>query len=486
MQARPLFAQLRQDEEDEREHQAQKDRGAEREVDAGVASAPGEVAGKAAEGESGFSGQERDDADGRDGEAEKDEDPAEMLHRLQVTGAEYGARTAGEQPRRAGLILCDLAGGRDVKIDTATKTQLRWAVRRREGVWWTFAAASAVLTTAAVLYMNELNTRAELGLRVFGSFWASGWAASHHQNPYAIYPLTWMIQLPGRPGTIADLNLSPPALLPFFSALAWFSPNTGVKVWTLVSLALFLGSGALLVHTYREHVQHRQILWFVLARAAMNMLGLGQDYSIFIALAAGAWVLLERDRQWMAGILLGLLIAAKPNYALWAVLLLFCGRWRATVVAALLAGALCALPLALYGPGIYGEWTRAVATDPHWFFPNEVSLTGFATRMGHPRIGEGLAAALLAVACGLVAWKRPSLRNTSGIALSVGMLASPLAWFHYALLIAGPLFARRWDLVLSLFLLLLMLPFAGFWYLLPVCYVAGYFLWGAAREERPA
>jgi len=362
--------------------------------------------------------------------------------------------------------------------------ELEGAYRRRPGVWWTYLAASSVLLMAAAVYSNSLSTHGPDGLKVFGSFWASGWAASHHLNPYAAYPLTWVIQLPGHPGNILDLNLSPPALLPFFQALACFSPDVGVKIWTLVSLALYLGSGALLVHEYREHIQHRQILWFVLARAAMNMLALGQDYSVMIALAVGAWVLLERDRQLAAGIVLGLLIAAKPNYALWAVLLVFCGRWRASAVAAVVAGALCALPLALYGPGIYGEWTRAVSSDPHWFFPNEVSLTGFATRMGHARIGEGLAAALLVFACAVVVWKRPSLRNTSGIALSVGMLASPLAWFHYALLLAGPLFAKRWDLVLSLFLLLLMLPFAGFWYLLPVAYVAGYFLWEAAREPR--
>ena len=358
--------------------------------------------------------------------------------------------------------------------------------RPRESIWWTFAGASALLLMAAAVYGMALHTGAPDGLKVFGSFWASGWAAVHGQNPYAVYPLTWIFHLPGRPGNVVDLNLSPPALLPFFEALAWFSPNVSVKIWTAVSLGLYLGSGALLVWEYREHIQHRQILWFVLARAAMNMLGLGQDYSLFIALAVAAWVLLERDRQLAAGVVLGLLVAAKPNYALWVLLLVFCGRWRASAVAAVVAGVLCALPLALYGPGIYGEWMRAVAGDPHWFFPNEVSITGFATRVGHPRVGEGFAAALLVAACGVVVWKRPSLRNTSGIALSVGMLASPLAWFHYALLMAGPLFAKRWDLVLSLMLLLLMLPFAGVWYLLPVCYVAGYFLWAAAQGSGEA
>jgi hypothetical protein len=356
----------------------------------------------------------------------------------------------------------------------------------RGSIWWTFAGASVLLLVSAMVYAPMLKTSAPDGLRVFGSFWASGWAAAHHQNPYAAYPLTWIFHLPGHPGNVVDLNLSPPAMLPLFSALSFFNPDTAAEVWTFVSAFLFIGCAALLLWEYREHIQHRQILWFLLARAAMNTLGLGQDYSVFITLAVVAWVLLERDRQLAAGIFLGLLIAFKPNYVLWVVLLVFCGRWRASAVAAGVAAALCVLPLALYGPGIYGEWVRAVAGDPHWFFPNEVSITGFATRMGHPRIGQGVAAALLVVACAVVVWKRPSLRNTSGIALSVGMLASPLAWFHYALLIAGPLFAKRWDLVLSLVLLMLMLPFAGVWYLLPVCYVAGYFLWIAWREPRVA
>jgi hypothetical protein len=160
----------------------------------------------------------------------------------------------------------------------------------------------------------------------------------------------------------------------------------------------------------------------------------------------------------------------------------FCGRWKASAVAAVVAGALCALPLALYGPGIYGEWMRAVASDPHWFFPNEVSLIGLATRAGHARVGEALAAALLVVACAVVVWKRPSLRVTSGVALSVGMLASPLAWYQYAMLLAGPLFARRWNWALTLVLLILLQPWAPAFFV-PVWVVAGWFLWQAARGE---
>lgn len=384
--------------------------------------------------------------------------------------------------KRRRVVTTETRGGTKNGAE-ATRAAQPARGRGRESIWWTFAAASIVLFCSTFVFNATLNTHAPDGLRVFGSFWASGWAARHHLNPYLPGPLTWIFTLPGHPGKVIDLNLSPPAMLPLFAGLSYFNPDAAVKVWTFLSCGLFVACGGLLVWQYREHIQHRQILWFLLARAALNTLGLGQDYAVFVALAAVAWVLLERDRQVAAGIFLGLLIAFKPNYVLWAVLLVFCGRWRASAVAVGVAAGLCALPLALYGPGIYGEWMRAVAGDPHWFFPNEASITGFATRVGHPRIGEALAAALLVTACGVVVWKRPSLRNTSGIALSVAMLASPLAWFHYALLITGPLFAKRWDLVLSLMLLLLMLPFAGFWYLLPVCYVAGYFLWAAVGDQ---
>jgi hypothetical protein len=357
--------------------------------------------------------------------------------------------------------------------------------RARPGVWWTYAGAGAALLAGALVYPQTFGPHAQYGYKVLGSFWASGWAAGHHLNPYAVYPLTWTFPMEGHPGTVVDLNLSPPALLPLFTAFSWLSVDAAVRAWTLVSALLMIGSGALLVGANRGQVQHRQILWFLLGRAMFNTLWLGQDYSLMIALAVGAWVLLERNRELAAGILLGLLVAAKPNYALWPLLLAFCGRRKAAATAACVAGALCTLPLALYGPGIYGEWVRAVASDPHWFFPNEVSLIGLATRMGHARVGEALAAALLVVACVVVAWKRPSLRVTSGVALSVGMLASPLAWYQYAMLLAGPLFARRWNWALTVTLAVLMQPYAAVFFV-PVWGVAGWYLWEAWRGQSTA
>ena len=342
-------------------------------------------------------------------------------------------------------------------------------------VWWTFVGAAAILTFAAVSFLPGLNTAGRYGLKVYGSFWASGWAARNHLNPYGTYPLTWVF--PFQSHKVVDLNLSPPAMLPLFEALTLLDPNVGAKVWTVLSLLLFLGSAALLTREYEKHVQHRQILWVMLGPAVLNTLWLGQDYSLFVALAVAAWVLLERDRELPAGVALGVLIAFKPNYALWIVLLALIGRWRSSAMAVAVGAALSALPVALYGRGVYGEWMRAVASDPHWFFPNEVSISGFARHLGAPLAGTIVSALLVLASCAVVLWKRPSLRDTSSLALSVGMLASPIAWFHYALLMAGPLFRERWGIALTMALFCLVLPWGGLFYFVPLCCVMGYFFW---------
>ena len=349
------------------------------------------------------------------------------------------------------------------------------AAARPRRIWWTFAGAAAILTVAAVSFLPGLNTAGPYGLKVFGSFWASGWAARRHLNPYDTYPLTWVF--PFESHTVADLNLSPPAMLPLFEAMTVLAPNVGVKVWTVLSLLLFVGSAALLTRDYEEHVQHRQILWMLLWPAVLNTLWLGQDYSLFVALAVAAWILLERDRELLAGVALGVLIAFKPNYVLWIVLLALIGRWRSSAMAVGVAGVLSAVPVVLYGRGIYGEWMRAVASDPHWFFPNQVSIAGYARHLGIPLAGTVVSALLVLAACVVVAWKRPSLRDTSGLALIVGMLASPIAWFHYAWLMAGPLLRERWGIGLTVALACLVLPWGGLFYFVPLCWVMGYFFW---------
>jgi hypothetical protein len=352
------------------------------------------------------------------------------------------------------------------------------------GAWWTWAAASAVLLVRSIEDMLALNTAGPKRLQVFGTFWASGWAANHGLNPYAIYPLTWVFDLPRGLGKMLDLNLNPPAMLPAFQATALLAPNTAVKVWTLLSVAILIGCAAWLIVEYRQPMQRRQVVWLLWCAASFDTLKIGQNYAWFALLAVAAWSLLERHREVAAGLCLGALIAAKPNFAVWALFLAFAHRRKAAAVAVVAGVIVFWAPLALYGAGVYGAWLHAMQGDRHWIYTTDVSLVGFAARAGHRRVGEALALLLLAGSSLLVLWKRPSLRDTSGLAVCVAILAAPLAWFHYTLLLAGPLMSRRWGWALTAILFPLMLPIRVL-YLPSLCLLTGYFVCSTWREPRP-
>lgn len=381
---------------------------------------------------------------------------------------------------------------------------------RRALLWCTWALGSLFLVAGAVVSFHTLNLRSQEQLGVFGSFWASGQAASHHLNPYGVYPLTYKLRPFHNGQLVADLDLSPPALLPFLAAWAHISPGIAVRIWTILSTLLFLGSAALLLREYEATMQHRQIYWMMLGPGAFDAILIGQDYAFILLLAVAAWLLIRRNKQLAAGICLGILVAAKPNYMLWPIFLGFCGfpRVAKTAIATFLAA--CLVPVLIYGPGIYLEWLRAISHDQHWLFPSNVSLLGFAARFGHKLIGQALSFALLLFSFAVVLWKRPSAQVASGIALTAAILASPVAWIHYSILLAPILSLKPWSksftwaiapLLLPTFLLptlLTLIAAASFaihapelatlvpnlFYFLPICFLMAHFLSAALREKR--
>lgn len=377
----------------------------------------------------------------------------------------------------------------------------RWfdgAVNRRVR-WGTFGVAAILLTMGSLMALTSLTGRTPRHFRVFGTFWASGYAASHHLNPYGPYGLSYRFEDLAT-HTHVSLNLSPPPLLPLFQFAALFKPETAVISWTFISLLLFLLSLALLMVEYGERVQRRQILWFLLGPAPLDALMLGQDYALLVFLVVVAWLLFARHRKIGAGIFLGLLVAAKPNLGLWPIFLAISGYRRVAKISAVTVLIIGSLPMLFYGPGIYREWLHAISNDPHWIFFSDVSVTGFAARLGHRLVGRALAMVLLAGTTAFVIWKRPSAETSAGIAFCLGMLASPLGWIGYSLFLAPVLIRKPWSTKLTLLIAPLMLPFslaalaihtsyllgivAGLFYFLPVCFLLGFFLRTAAMESR--
>jgi len=330
-------------------------------------------------------------------------------------------------------------------------------------LWFTFIAASTLLCGYAAYATIGLLDLRYYPYRVLGSFYASGWAASHGLNPYGVYPLTWHFRpdLLQRLPVIHDVNLSPPCMLPLFSLLARFPIRAEMVWWTAISALLIVLSAGIMLAEMKGRIQKRQILWLLLAAFVLDTLRLGQDYSLMSFLLVMVWLLNRRGNNTAAAVAIGIMVAMKPNLGLWPILMFVTGRRRQGLVSSITALGLSLYPVFLYGPSIYTKWLAANAVVPHWLYTSDVSFAGTFTRMGYRPVGVALAILLAAALVYFVRRMRPSDLQLAGIAICAGMLCSPLAWYIYAIF-AAPFFVglRRWGWLETTAAILLALPSA--------------------------
>ncbi|MEJ0045746.1 MAG: hypothetical protein WDN04_06205 [Rhodospirillales bacterium] len=143
--------------------------------------------------------------------------------------------------------------------------------------------------------------------------------------------------------------------------------------------------------------------------------------------------------------MIGLLVAAKPNFALWPAFLLLAGERRPAVIALLIAAGLSLLPAALYGTQSTASGLAAIAADRHWMLTTEASLHGVGARLGLPLVGTVLSVVLIGAGCVLVLRRRPSSMAASGLALAIGIVASPLAWADYLVFLLPAFADGQWG-----------------------------------------
>lgn len=212
--------------------------------------------------------------------------------------------------------------------------------------------------------------------------------------------------------------------------------------------------------------------------------------------------LLLRDRPIVAGALLGIAAALKPQLlVLFPLALALEGRWRALAAAFATGGLVCLGSLAVFGVSAWTDWlaalprfARLVADDPD-LMRNVVTPIGALVRMGVG--GPALAvaqAACVALAAGLVWWTfrragSPGQRLTALI--GAGLLITPYA-MQYEIAILAPAVAAlavppgdsRWlYYLLALLLLSLTLPGLAILLGLLVCVLAPGSLGGSERPQ---
>lgn len=291
-------------------------------------------------------------------------------------------------------------------------------------------------------------------LQDFGAFVGSGQAANRGLDPYGIY-----YSLPDDPSIGSNTpNLNPPLSVVAFQALALLDPLAARDGWLIACVALY---GLTLYLLHREYSPGLlKMAWAVALLGFWYTIQQAQVYTLLALVGAGAWLLLRRGRYLQAGLLIGLLLAIKPNFAVWPALLMLGGHWTVALIACVAATLLSALPLAAYGPGIYAQWLSAVATSGGGgaALPHNGSLFGLAHQLGHPELGLPLAATLLV---GLALWvllRRPDALAVSRLAAIVAFLAGPVSWPGYTLLLLPVFMERRWTWPLVAAAVVLALP----------------------------
>ncbi len=193
---------------------------------------------------------------------------------------------------------------------------------------------------------------------------AQGWLLPnfHWMRPYA-YPPT------------ALLALAPFGALPFWPALA---------LWTTMSFGVFLAAGMRLVPDRRVLALGLMVLSPAVVLAALA----GQTVVLAAGLAALAIAELPR-RPRLAGVLIALAAALKPQAALLApVALLACGAFETLGVAALTGAALAAASVLCFGFARWPEWFaslgpfQAVVESIPRLMPGVITPYGAAHELG--------------------------------------------------------------------------------------------------------
>jgi hypothetical protein len=315
------------------------------------------------------------------------------------------------------------------------------------------------MAVAAVLVIAAEWPRALPGdsLWDFGSFVASGRAAREGLNPYGIYPLTLHVSFPGFEAW--NPNLNPPISALLFQLFDLTDPHISFRIWWAISVLCYAATVLLLLRRYGRPDWWALLPWAFALAGFWDTLVLGQIYLPLVLAGSAAWLLLERGEGRWAGLLIGLVVAMKPNFLVWPVLLFLSGHRIPAVVSLATAGAISAVPLVVMGPEVYRQWFELLVGDrERAFFLTNASLVGLAARMGLPSLGVWVGLALLGASAFWALRARPAALQASALALLLALLASPIAWIHYTLFLLPVLFSRWRMTGIRLVAVLLIVP----------------------------
>lgn len=279
-------------------------------------------------------------------------------------------------------------------------------------------------------------------LRDYGSFIAAGKAATRGENPYGTYEETFRVHY--YRFDVDSPNLNPPISIYPFQLLARVDWHAGKAALDIVSITIFAGVVLALLKAYPEKRTPLMLLWIASLAGVWHSMELGQIYMPLLAATTAAWLMLDR-RPLLAGVLIGLAIVFKPNFAVWPALLLLGGDRKTSISAFATAAGISAIPLIVDGPGVYRQWLEASRDFAGLEMPGNSAIIAIFARIGLDGVGV---VASIATAVGLAAYALKggaSKRDLSALGILGALLLGPITWSGYSLFALPILMSRRWG-----------------------------------------
>lgn len=214
--------------------------------------------------------------------------------------------------------------------------------------------------------------------------------------------------------------ISPPPMAWLNVAFAPLPVPVAAALWAILNVAALVFAWSLLAPGRGRHRGAQLVVAAGFFPVAYG-LRLGQPVPLMVAAMAASWWLLQRQRPWLAGLALTVLVL-KPQIALIVPLaLLAAGYWRTAAGAAGAAAVLAVLSVLVIGPhGVdsYLRLTEHRQAQPLDWIETVASITG-----------PGLPAHIAQAAVGVlaIALAATTARGNVSRALSIGVLGSILA-----------------------------------------------------------
>lgn len=301
----------------------------------------------------------------------------------------------------------------------------------------------------------------------FGSFYASGLKAEKGENPYdpnSEYIFDINFSRVGAGGKM--MNLNPPISVIAFRTLSHFDPNRSLIIWQVVSAILYASAVIMLGWYYRQNITSTKIIWAFTLAGFWHTLVLGQIYSLLLLFTALGWIFLQKGKYIQAGIAIGLVVAIKPNFAIWPIFLLASGYYVTFITATISGLVVSAIPIFFYGTKIYSQWMEASSLRLETLImPGNNSIVGLMARFQNLNIG--IALSVIAVVALLIFSKLKTSNNMehseriSALGILASILASPISWTGYTILLLPVFFSlKKWTFPATISAAILSIPFA--------------------------